>query len=277
MADRNPYLIDQLMLLLTERDLRILEDLERFRLLDTQLVQRLQFPEGAGGAHISWSSARRSAARVLARLEGHGFVARVGRRVAVYGQGSSQTVWQLAAAGERLLRARRGEPGRRRYVDPSRLFLDHTLDVARYAASLIERSRRDQFDILELQTEPENWRRFQAARGGAISLKPDLAVVTADQDSETHSFIEIDRDTEHLPAILRKCYLYQQYWQSGTEQATHGLFPAAVWVAPDQTRADRIRRAIIDDQALESRLFTTGTAEATLAVVAPYSSPNRKT
>lgn len=279
MTPRTPYRIDGLLLHLTERDIRVLEVLEQFRLLDTRLIQRLQFPVGGdqnAGEHVTASSATRTATRVLGRLEGHGLVARVGRRVGGRGHGSGQTVWQLGAPGERLLRARRGETGRRRYVDPGAGFLAHTLAVAHYAATLNEKARADRFEILQLQTEPASWRGFQAAHGGAVTLKPDLAVVTADAESETHSFVEIDRDTEHLPAVLRKSMRYQQYWQAGVEQATYDLFPAVIWVTPDQTRADKIRRAITEDPTLNVALFHAATAEQSLDVVAPYPSPNPK-
>lgn len=281
MTPRTPYKVGDLLLHLTDRDLRILEDLEHFRLLDTRLIQRLEFPVGpqpdGQSGFATQATATRLTIRVLHRLEEHGVIARVGRRVGGKGHGSGQTVWQLAVAGERLLRARRGETGRRRYVDPGAGFLAHTLEVARYAATLTENARAHGFEILELQTEPESWRPFQAGHGGARTLKPDLAIVTADTERETHSFVEIDRNTEHLPAILRKSELYQRYWQSGTEQARHdGLFPAIVWVTPDQQRADTIQRAITEDHALNARLFHQATAEQSLAIVAPYTSPNPK-
>lgn len=271
MPGRTPYRIGEYELLLTDRDIRVLETLEQFRLLDTRLIQRLQFPVGnEPGQHRTALSATRVATRVLGRLEGHGFLARVGRRVGGSGHGSGQTVWQLASAGERLLRARRGETGRRRYVDPGTGFLDHTLAVARTAAGLIEGSRTQRFDLLELETEPQSWRSFQSAHGGALTLKPDLFAVTADTESETHSFIEVDRATEHLPAILRKCRLYQQYWQSGTEQArADGLFPSIVWLVPTATRAERITAAIRADPQLEHRLFIATTSEHLLDLVAP--------
>jgi hypothetical protein len=281
MTPRTPYKIGDLLLHLTDRDLRILDDLEQYRLLDTRLIQRLEFAVTDGttgiGGHSTQSSATRTTVRVLGRLEEHGVIARVGRRVGGKGHGSGQTVWQLAATGERLLRARRGENGRRRYVDPGAGFLAHTLDVARYAATLTERARIGGFEILNLQAEPASWRPFQAGHGGALTLKPDLSIVTADRESETHSFIEIDRDTEHLPGVLRKSGLYQRYWQSGAEQASNdGLCPAVVWVAPDDTRAEKIRRAIHGDRTLDARLFHATTTEPSLAVVAPYTSPNPK-
>jgi hypothetical protein len=281
MTSRSPYKIGELLLHLTDRDLRILDDLERYRLLDTRLIQRFEFPVGtqpdSRHGFSTQATATRVTIRALHRLEERGVVARVGRRMGGIGHGSGQTVWQLSSTGERLQRARRGESGRRRYVDPGAGFLAHTLDVARYAATLTERARTDGFEILQLQTEPASWRGFQAAHGGVQTLKPDLAVVTADAESETHSFVEIDRDTEHLPAVLRKCRLYQHYWQSGTEQARQdGLFPLVVWAAPDDERADKIRRAITEDRALDARIFRAATAEQSLAVVAPYISPNPK-
>lgn len=283
MTPRQPYKIHELLMHLTERDLRVVDALERFRLLDTRLIQRLEFPVTTGSAnpgqpgHTTQSSATRTTTRVLARLEGHGLIARVGRRVGGSGHGSTQTVWQLAATGERLLRARRGETGRRRYVDPESRFLDHTLDVARYAATLIEQARTGAFEILKLQPEPQSWRACPTGHGGAETLKPDLAVVTADAENETHAFIEIDRDTEHLPAILRKCQRYQRYWRSGIDQLLNdGLFPAVVWVTPTQTRADKIRQAITDARDLVTELFHTATTETSFRVVAPYPSPNQK-
>ncbi|QZY52870.1 replication-relaxation family protein [Leucobacter tenebrionis] len=281
MTPRTPYKIDDLLLHLTDRDLRVLEDLEQFRLLDTRLIQRLEFPVGSQSdgrpGFATQGTATRLTLRVLYRLEEHGVIARVGRRVGGKGHGSGQTVWQLAAAGERLLRARRGESGRRRYVDPGAGFLAHTLEVARYAATLHEKARSHGFDILDLQAEPASWRSFQAAHGGGLTLKPDLAIVTADTESETHSFVEIDRDTEHLPAVLRKSGLYQRYWESGAEQANQdGLFPLVVWTTPTTERADKIRRAIQEDRRLNAALFHAATAEQSLAVVAPYTSPNPK-
>lgn len=279
---RTPYKIDDLLFQLTDRDLRVLEALEKYRLLDTRLIQRLEFPSLASGttqtdAHATVSSATRTTTRVLGRLEGHGLITRVRRRVGGAGHGSTQTVWQLAAAGERLLRARRGEPGRRRYVDPGTGFLAHTLDVATYAITLIEASRRGNFELLELEAEPHTWRSFHAAHGGAITLKPDLFVVAADSESETHCFVEIDRATEHLPAILRKCRTYQQHFQTGALQAENdGLYPLVVWATPDQARADNIRLAIAGDKTLNADLFHTGESTATLRVVAPYAAESSR-
>ena len=81
-------------------------------------------------------------------------------------------------------------------------------------------------------------------------------MVIAISEVEAHAFIEIDRDTVHLPTVLNKCSTYLRYRQTGTEQASSGVFPAVLWIAPDQSRADKLRAAIRRDPELPDDLFT---------------------
>jgi len=262
-----PYRIHELSAQLMPRDLELLESVEQYRLLDSNLIQRLHFPVSPD-THLTQSAARRAANRVANRLERGGFIARLERRVGGFTHGSDGTVWQLAAAGERLLRARRGDAARRRYTQPGPGFLEHTLEVARLAVRLVEAERAGSFDLMSIEAEPDCWRSFQGAHGSE-TLKPDLYAVTADDEVETHSFVEVDRGTEHLPAILRKCRTYERYWRSGNEQAALQLFPAVVWVTTDERRAVRIQEAIAADAALTSDLFRSTTDVGVLPVLAP--------
>lgn len=256
--------------LLSERDIRILEDLERFRFLTTRQLQRLHLPVAPLGDHATVSSATRGTTRILGRLEQIGVIARLQRRIGGIKHGSALIVWQLGAAGERFLRARRGDPKRRRYEEPGRTFLSHTLAVADAAVSLIEQANAGRFELLELDLEPDCWRTFTSGSAAATMLKPDLLVVTADPQTETHSFVEIDRGTEHLPAVLRKCRTYQRYHDTGIEQTTRSLFPAVVWVVPDTLRAKHIRSAIDADRNLANDLCWIITPESMNAQLAPY-------
>ncbi|MDF1478770.1 replication-relaxation family protein [Leifsonia sp. H3M29-4] len=257
---------------LTDRDIRILEDLEQFRLLTTRQIQRLHLPAKPFGDHATASAATRGTTRILTRLEGLGAVARLERRIGGLKHGSALTVWHLGGAGERFLRARRGDSARRRYSEPGRTFMAHTLAVGDIAVLLRERTHTGRFELLELAAEPSNWRPFTAPGGTAITLKPDLTVVTADARTETHSFVEIDCGTEHLPVVIRKCRLYQQYFATGIEQDARGLFPAVVWLVPTTKRADAIRAAITADGALDASLFWVALAEQALDQLAPYES-----
>lgn len=255
---------------LTARDIRILTDVERFRLLTTRQLQRLHFPVTPLGPHATASSATRGTTRVLNRLETLGVIERLQRRVGGTTHGSALTVWQLGAAGDRFLRARRGEPKRRRYEEPGRTFMSHMLAVADTAVALIEQANAGHFELLELDLEPTCWRTFVSGSAAPITLKPDLLVVTADPETETHSFVEVDLGTEHLPAVLRKCRTYQRYQTTGAEQHDRGLFPAAVWIAPDPVRAKKIREAIAADRHLTPNLFWITTPESMNRQLAPY-------
>lgn len=259
---------------LTDRDVRLLEDLERFRFLTTRQIQRLHLPATPLGSHATVSSATRGTTRILGRLEQLGVLTRLTRRIGGIKHGSALIIWQLGSAGDRYLRARRGDPKRRRYEEPGRTFLTHTLAVADAAVTLIEQGNAGRFELLELELEPACWRTFSGATSNTpITLKPDLLVVTADTHTETHSFVEIDLGTEHVPAVLRKCLTYQRYLGTGTEQHNRGLFPAVVWVVPDPLRAARIQEAIAADNTLDTERFWIITPDAMNRHLAPYPAP----
>lgn len=271
-----PYKIRQLSEHLTERDTQILSSIEQFRMLSTRLIQRLHFPAGVFGEHSNVPAATRGTTRVLLRLETHGLIGRLPRRIGGIKHGSAGTVWQLAATGERYLRAQRDEADRRRFVTPTTTFMDHTLEVADLAVTLSEQARLGRFELLEFQTEPTCWREHTGVSGAVVTLKPDLFVVTADNQFESHCFIELDRATEHLPAIIRKCRTYQAHHQSGVEQTRTGLFPLVVWVVPDQVRADKIRRSIDTTPGLDPALFQITTRAEAITVLSPEPIPNSK-
>lgn len=257
---------------LTDRDIRILKDLEQFRLLTTRQLQRLHFPARPLGPHTTAQSATRGTTRVLGRLEALGAITRLNRRIGGIKHGSALTIWQLGAAGDRFLRTRRGDAVRRRYEEPGLSFTEHLLAVANVAIALIEQANAGRFELLELDAEPACWRTFTSTNTGTtvVTLKPDLLVVTADDKTETHSFVEVDRGTEHLPAVLRKCRTYQRYQGTGSEQEYRGLFPAVVWIVPDWRRAKTLKQAIHDNADLDTELFWIITPDGTLPQLAPY-------
>lgn len=255
---------------LSERDTRILEDIEKYRLLTTRQIQRLHLPAAPYGDHVSVSAATRGTTRILRRLEDLDAIRHLDRRIGGVKHGSALTIWQLGAVGERYLRTRSGITNRRRYREPGLTFVSHTLAVRDVIALVSERALAANYDVLGIEVEPDCWRTFTAPGGEPITLKPDLFIVTADADTETHSFVEVDQGTEHLPALLRKCRIYQRYYQTGSEQARGGLFPAVVWIIPDSLRAQKLQTAITTDTHLETDLFWIITPEQTLATLAPY-------
>ncbi|MFK4102897.1 replication-relaxation family protein [Streptomyces sp. NPDC019531] len=259
----SPVDVASLLLRLSERDVAVLESLRAHRLLTTALIRRLHFAHG----HATVTAAAGAAMRVLARLESHGLVARLERRIGGVRSGSSGIVWQLGATGERLLRTMRGETKRRRYVEPSPAFTAHTLAVAEHAVTLREFADEGSIELVSVETEPSCWRSFVSPHGTREWLKPDLYAVTASGDFEDHWFFEIDRATEHPTAVVRKAKAYQRYAATGAHQARHGLYPAVVWVVPDSARRTALEAALEADKAVQPELFQVITTDGFRALI----------
>lgn len=132
-------------------------------------------------------------------------------------------------------------------------------------------SRHGTFEILSCQSEPRCWREFSGAIG-RMFLRPDLFLALGVGDYEQRWFLEIDRGSEHLPALLRKCRIYDAYYRSGKEQATHGIHPQVCWIMPDNKRSARLGAAIAHDHRLTKELFVTATFEDALGVLSGGSS-----
>lgn len=246
-----------LLLRLSDRDVAVLESLSTYRLLTTTQVRRLHFTDG----HATIGAASGATMRVLSRLESHGLLARLTRRIGGVRAGSSGIVWQLGSTGERLLRTMHGLPKRRRYVEPSPVFTAHTLAVAELAIRLRELASRGAIELLAVETEPSCWRSFLGPHATREWLKPDLSVVTGIGDFEDHWFVEADLATEHPPVIVRKAHVYQRYAATGAHQARHGLFPAVAWVVPDSARQRAVQAALAADPGLQPALFRVATTD----------------
>lgn len=235
---------------LSERDHAILSDLDRFRFLTTSHLQFLHFHD-----HQTEPAAARICRRTLARLAEHRLIRHLERRIGGLHAGSAGYVWRLGPVGDRLLRQARGDGGRARLKEPSLRHLDHTLAAADCYRQLVALQRRGDAEFLQLEPEPDCWRRFLGVGGNHEILKPDLFAVTASGEYEDHWFIEIDRATESLPTIVRKCGQYERYRRSGQEQQDGGVFPRVVWLVPDAVRQERLQHGLRAARGLDHELF----------------------
>jgi hypothetical protein len=143
------------------------------------------------------------------------------------------------------------------------MFVDHTLAITQLVIDLITTARAGGLELLVCQPEPRCWRPFTST-SGLTTLRPDLFVSLGVGEYEHRWFCEIDRGTEHLPALVRKCRVYENYYATGTEQAAHGVSPRVCWLVPDTRRADRLRQAIDDDRRLTDALFVVATTDHAL-------------
>jgi len=214
---------------LSPRDYLIIATLRRVRVATARQVERLWFTTSTPLSNAR--SARRTLRhlvelRVLACLYRPGGGAR---------GGSPGHVFTLDGAGQRLAHQERHIPSRRPYA-VSRAFLDHALEVTEWYVRLVEAERAAGPELLDFQAEPPAWRSFISSAGSREVLKPDAFVRLASSEWEDRWFLEVDRGTEHAPALRRQLDRYVRYWRSGQEQARHDVFPQVLWIVPDARR-----------------------------------------
>jgi hypothetical protein len=246
---------------LSDRDLAVLDTIRDHRFLTVAHLVGFEF-----WAHRSHRVAVRVCQRVLQRLEADGLLVRAGR-VGGRHAGRSPDIWRLSSQGLRLLNLRDGLGAVGRIEEPGRAFVQHYLAIADADLALVEADRQGRFDLLDVILEPRSWRRYLGSGGARLTLKPDLFVRTADPHYLAECFIEIDRETESIPTVLKQCRLYEDYRRTGAEQHRAELFPRVIWAVPDERRAHNIRHAILRSRDLDPDLFRVTTADRLADIV----------
>lgn len=241
---------------LSERDLAVLCTAMTFRLASARQLELLHF-EGA-----TELTRARTARRVLKRLADARLLSRLERRVGGLRSGSAGQVFALGPVGHRLL-AEEAPGARPRRREPSPAFHHHTLAITELYVRCQVEARGAGIELVGVEAEPRCWRPF-ATTLGMEHLRPDLRLHLRLQDGdELHWFIEVDRGTEHAPAIGRKVRQYLTYYQSGIEQAgTGGIFPAVLYVTDDEQRVMQLERAVGRVAGLPAGLVQVTTTEA---------------
>jgi hypothetical protein len=238
---------------LSERDMGVIRQVAELRLMSARQVQAIHFP---AEEHLSEAAATRARQRVIARLIRERLLIRLARQIGGVRAGSMGLVLALGPVGQRVLML---EGPRRRSYEPGLRFVDHTLAVSQLVVDAALAARAGQFDVLALMVEPKCWRDFSGL-GGRRILRPDAFLSLGANEYVLDWFIEVDRASESLPVIQRKCRLYAEYYQSGIEQAEHdGVFPRVCWIVPDEQRAERVRQTIAHDNRLPRGLFVVTT------------------
>lgn len=243
---------------LSERDLALLGSVGKYRYMTALQIEELHF-----FGHASRITGARTCRRVLERMTQAGLLWRLERRIGGVRAGSASFVYALAPLGQRIIDPD-GEM-RVRYREPSEEFLEHTLAVAQLAVDLNTLARgSDDLGILALDAEPGCWRHFNVGFEGVQTLKPDLSVSLRVGEFEYRWFVEVDLSTHSGAAVVRKCRIYDRYWQTGIEQDRSGLFPRVLLVTPSLRRATLIERSISGAQHLNHDLFAVTTSNDAL-------------
>jgi hypothetical protein len=211
----------------------IVEQVAELRLMSGRQIEALHFQADAG---VSAASAARQCRRTLSRLVEQRLLHRLDRRVGGIRAGSASFVYGLGPVGHRLLEL---DVARPRPHEPGSLFVDHQLAVAQLFVDVSLAASAGQLELLEVQGEPACWRSLPSH--GRTVLRPDIYLALARDELEYRWFVELDRGTVHLPAVLRKARLYETYYRCGVEQAAHDVFPRVLWVVPGPKRAEQLR------------------------------------
>jgi hypothetical protein len=246
---------------LSGRDRAIIAQVAELRLMSARQIKAVHFP---ASEHDNDLAAARACHRVLKRLARQRLLTRLDRRIGGVRAGSASFLYVLGPIGQRLLDL---GGSRRRLYEPTGRFVDHTLAIAQLVVDVTLASRGGLLDVLVAQAEPRCWREF-SGRGGRVLLRPDAFLVLGTREYEYRWYVEVDRGSESVPVIVRKCRLYADYYQTGVEQAKQGgTFPRVCWLVPDEQRAQRLRQAIAADRHLPGRLFVVATSEHAVAVL----------
>lgn len=248
---------------LSDRDLAVLRSVAALHFVTTRQLERLHFH----GLGLSPQWAARGARQTLARLHDLKLLDRLERRIGGVRAGSASFVYALSRAGSRLLH----DHNRRRSREPSLAHLSHVLDVAELVVRLHERARTGgDIDLLDVETEPACWRSFIDSKGRQRTLKPDLRATLGAGSAELHWFVELDRGTEHRPALVRKIQAYLAAWEDEGEQTRVGVFPRVLWVVPDARRAEVVAQVCNSLSGVPVGMFEVATSDRAVTALTSY-------
>lgn len=240
---------------LSSRDLTILRDLARLRLLPASALDVLHF------ADITAPARSRVRRRVMRRLAALGLAATLDRRVGGVHAGSAGLVHTLTEPGHRLLALQdtRSRPRVRRAPEPGAAFTTHTLAVVELYADLVGDGRACGFTVPVFDTEPDCW----LPAGHGRWLRPDAYTVLDNGRHRDVWCVEVDRATESLPRLRRKILDYARFLAGGGV-GPDDVPPRVLWTAPDQRRADAIRRVISTLPVTDRGWFAVATHETAI-------------
>jgi len=245
------------------RERLIVGMLSRIRLASTRQIETLHFTNGTPLSNA------RAARRVLNRLLDLGLVSRMDRQVGGKKGGSAGYVWGLGVTGQHLV-GQMGPAGGvdlRRPWTVSAAFVDHRLAITRLLVDLVVAGRHGGGQLESFTAEPDCWRRYTGQHGAVVTLKPDAFVVIGQGEYLDAWFIEVDRASESLSVIDRKCRAVIQYYQSGREQARTGVFPWVIFSVPDEKREAAIHSVLRRLSERERTIFRVARDDETAAVL----------
>ena len=214
------------------------------------------------------TTAARGVRRTLKRLTEAGLLVRLNRRIGGVRAGSSGYVYGLGPAGQRLIAYWDGQGlvrGRFR-PEPGGRYVRHRLAVSDVYVQLVRAERGGLLDLLTFDAEPNCWRRLGDGFGGSRTLKPDAFVRIGLGAYEDRYFVEVDLASESRRVIADKVRAYLDYFRSGHEQATHGVFPRVLLLTLTEERRAALVETCSRLPAEAWQLFTIARLDQAVAI-----------
>ena len=242
---------------LTERDVKVILGVYRYRVLRREQIQELLFPS------------KNTANERLKRLYQHGFLERRWLPVE-YGKGTSQAMYLLGERGADVVAQRQGiDRGkvdwRESYNRVGALFLEHLLLVnqVRIAFSMAAEKRGFSVDKWISEEELKATRDFVqiSTVGGShrrVAVIPDGYFILNFGDRRAHFFLEVDRATEANKRWAQKVQAYLVYTRSGRYSERYGTRSLRVLtVTTGEKRLANLKRATEEVDGGQMFWFTT--------------------
>lgn len=247
------------------RDRFLIEELSMLRLASHAQLAAL-LPSGDGASAASQARVNR---RRLSRLAALGIFARLDRRIGGVRAGSAGYVYYLGAVGQRLVAYWRGQGfvrGRLR-PEPGSRSVRHRLAVSELYVQARLAERAGTLEVLEFAAEPACWRVFSDSFGGQTILKPDAYLRLGLGVDEGRFFLEVDLGSESRAVIAKKARAYVAYFNTGVEQAEHGVFPRVLFATTNERRRGALVEVCARLPEEYWRLFTVTTLDKAIEVM----------
>ena len=262
--------LEELSNIVSLKDKEVLKAISDCHYLMTRQIQRLLFFNSS-----TPSACMTAATRALKKLKSYGLIDTFKRRIGGVRAGSASFVWHLTEGGIRFLNLQNEDnTSRKRFLEPSYAFMQHTLSVAECYIRIVELCRdNNSLSLKTVEFEPDCWRRYIYSNLNS-SLNPDLFIATRYGEYEDRWFIEIDLSTESVQAILAKCERYHQYYRTSAEQKANGVYPVTLWIVPDLKRKNKLESKIKHEYANKVKLFRVITMDELDGIIVNGCDPN---
>lgn len=228
-----------------DRDLQIVQLAAKFEAVTSAQIGGVLFAANASDTPLKRALRRLLAQKYLARYRW--------RYLSSNRAGSGSIVYQLGLNGWRFI----GYEGAYKRLES---FDRHKLAIADLYVALTGLERLGLIEVLETETEPNNWRRV-----GHIELRPDMfgRIRSRVDGSVSRWFLEVDLGSEHERQIKDKASRYRRAWESADVNSLDwNPFPRVLFIAqtPDGFDADIKRKEQLLRWVGDSELISICTA-----------------